>query len=150
MVDGPAASWNIGEGERGYLFVWDPSRANVVLSGPTVSAAKVLTGTVRGAGVPPDWGQEERQLHSGAQVGSRERGYAFERCAVAVRYRYQAPKNRWMVDRRRGWVVQTVVPVQGPLLGFRVIFRSITRTNADTVVSGFAEVLRLVDVYGTS
>jgi len=55
-----------------------------------------------------------------------------------------------MVDRRRGWVVQTVVPVQGPLLDFRVVFPSITRTNADTVVSGFAEVLRLVDVYGTS
>jgi len=67
-----------------------------------------------------------------------------------VRYRYQAPKNRWTGDRRRGWVVQTVVPVQGPLLDFRVVFPSITRTNADTVVSGFAEVLRLVDVYGTS
>jgi len=107
--------------------------------------------------VPLDWGQEAWQLHSGHRLGrvsvgtpSSRAGSAIERCAVAVRYRYQAPKNRWMVDRRRGWVVQMVVPVQGPLLDFRVVFPSITRTNADTVVSGFAEVLRLVDVYGTS
>jgi len=43
-----------------------------------------------------------------------------------------------------------MVPVQRPLLDFGVVFPSVTRSNANTVASSFADVLRLVDVYDTS